>query len=149
MMNNDEGKMAKVLLVASDRIEMTLMRYVLEKNGCEVDTATNGFNAVKKLDAASAPGREDAGYDLLVTSEELPVMKGEDLCRAAKKSKEGIKVIGMAIDSESEMPREKSGYDYFIGGVFKIKKVADALNFVFGNNAPPPDRRSCAPNVQE
>jgi len=140
MINNEERKTTKVLLVASDRIEMTLMRYVLEKNCCRVDTATNGFNAVKKL---------DAGYDVLVTSEDLPLMKGADLCRAAKKSKEGIKVIGMDIDSESEVPREEAGYDYFIGGAFKIKKVADALNFVLGSNTASTDMRRCAPNGRE
>jgi len=141
MINNEEGKTAKVLLVASDKIEMTLMRYALEKNGCEVEAVTNGFSAVKKLEGLGE-------YDLLVTSEELPLMKGADLCRAAKKCKEGIKVIGMDIDSESEIPREEAGYDYFIGGAFKIKKVEDALNFIFGNSVAQPDMRCVAPDVR-
>lgn len=134
--------MVKVLLVVSDRIEMTLMRYALENNGCEVEVVTNGFSALKILD-------EEKKYDLLVTSEELPVMKGADLCRAVKKSKAGIKVIGMDVDSESEMPREEAEYDYFIGGAFKIQKVAAALDFVLGNNIAATDMLSDAPNVRE
>jgi len=140
--------MVKVLLVVSDRIEMTLMRYALENNGCEVEVVTNGFSALKILD-------EEMKYDLLVTSEELPVMKGADLCRAVKKSKAGIKVIGMDIDSESEMPREaeslpsrEAEYDYFIGGAFKIQKVADALDFVLERSTAPTGIRRDAPNVR-
>ncbi|MBA3065738.1 response regulator, partial [bacterium] len=87
MVNKGERNMVKVLLVVSDRIEMTLMRFALESNGCEVEVATNGFSALKKLDAESAQGRKEMKYDLLVTSEKLPVMTGADLCREVKKIK--------------------------------------------------------------
>ena len=123
---------AKILLVATDRILMTLMNFALSKRGCQVDIVTNGLKAMREIEEGLS------GYDALITCDDLPVMTGADLCREAKKICKGIKVIGVTDDSPGDnglVPPASNagGYDYYIRGGLKVQKINDALDFVLNN----------------
>lgn len=63
------GSVKKVLLVDDDDMIASLEREVLEDNGYEVDRASNGLEAVGKL--------EFNVYDLIVSDYLMPEMNGQ------------------------------------------------------------------------
>jgi CheY-like chemotaxis protein len=64
--------MTSILLVDDEPMILRVMRSALEKAGYQVDTATNGVDALARI--------EDSHPDILVTDIEMPRMTGKELC---------------------------------------------------------------------
>ena len=64
--------MTTILLVDDEPMILRVMRSALEKAGYQVDTATNGIDALSRI--------EDNHPDILVTDIEMPRMTGKELC---------------------------------------------------------------------
>ena len=63
----------KVLVVDDEEGIRDILQDLLEENGCKVDTASNGQEALRQLEAKS--------YDGLVTDLKMPKMNGIDLIK--------------------------------------------------------------------
>jgi CheY-like chemotaxis protein len=67
----------KILLVEDDEINRFILKKLLEKNQFQVTTATDGKDALKKL-------QDDINYDIIMTDIMMPEMNGIELLEAVK-----------------------------------------------------------------
>lgn len=74
-------RMYTVLLVEDDLLVCQLIAQLLEDEGWQVDVCLDGNSALKRLQGPRT-------YDLLITDEELPGVKGLDLVRYIRGSSE-------------------------------------------------------------
>ncbi|MFH1725660.1 MAG: response regulator [Elusimicrobiota bacterium] len=71
--------MAHILVVDDERDVVTLMRFLLQKDGHRVTEAYNGAQALEKMGVE--PAEEDAELpDLIVLDVMMPVMDGYTVC---------------------------------------------------------------------
>ena len=68
---------AKILIVEDEEDVLELVRYNLEKNGYQTETALNGRKALEKIRSASP--------DLILLDLMLPEVDGLEICRSVKK----------------------------------------------------------------
>ncbi|MFQ5657253.1 MAG: sigma-54-dependent transcriptional regulator [Candidatus Methylomirabilales bacterium] len=108
---------AKILVVDDDSVACDLLREVLSKEGCEVDVAGGGQEAVMK-------GKE-AFFDIVLVDVRMPDVDGLDVLRAFRgASPETIVIVMTAFGSiESAIEAIKEGaYDY-VSKPFKIEEI--------------------------
>lgn len=86
---------AKILLVEDSDTQLKFLRDGLVENGFEVETATNGAEAYKKI--------FECIPDIVVSDIMMPVIDGYQLCRMIKNVDEvkKIPVILLTIDRKS------------------------------------------------
>ena len=66
----------RLLLVEDEPTQLLILAHKLRQAGYVVDTATNGRQALDKLQVG--------GYSLLLTDWDMPLMDGVELCRALR-----------------------------------------------------------------
>jgi len=99
--------MSKVLIVDDNAQNLYLARYLLEKNGHDIDEAVNGALAVQAA--------EENSYDLILMDIQMPVLDGLEATRKIK-SKNKLPIIvaltakAMAGDAEMIMAAGCDGY---------------------------------------
>jgi two-component system, OmpR family, alkaline phosphatase synthesis response regulator PhoP len=69
---------ARIMIVDDERDVVTLLKFLLEKDGHEVLTAHNGAEALKQL--GIEPSASPVPLDLLISDVLMPVMDGYTLC---------------------------------------------------------------------
>ncbi len=72
----DRAAPLRLLLVEDEPTQLLILAHKLRQAGYVVDTATNGRDALDKL--------EVGGYSLLLTDWDMPLMDGVELCRALR-----------------------------------------------------------------
>ena len=101
------GARQRVLLVEDTQFFREVVRGYLESAGFEVETAVNGADGLRKLDAGK--------FDLVVSDVEMPVMDGFEFARAVRKRPGGASVPLMALTTlDSPADRERAlacGFD--------------------------------------
>lgn len=112
------------LLVAEDELELrTVLRKTLTHEGYEVETASNGREALELL-------RRDAhGFDLLITDLRMPEKDGEQLLHEALELLPNLKVIVISGYSDIQMHlalKQKGAFEYVIKP-FKIPDLLDVI----------------------
>lgn len=70
--------MKKVLIVDDESLVLWFLKRALEKEGYKIDTASNGEEALRKI--------EKGGYSLLITDLKMPGMDGLELLKRLKES---------------------------------------------------------------
>ncbi len=122
------------LLVVDDDIQMqSALEAALLRKGFNVETASNGFEAVRKL--------EDFDFAAVLTDLRMPGMNGLELLQQVRESKPGLPVVllsayGTVPDAVEAM---KSGADDFLVKPFSndaLQEVLDRLNRNGGHRAP-------------
>jgi len=95
--------MAKLILVVDDSVTMVLsLKTTLTMNGFQVETASNGQEAVEKLQAGLKPSA-------IVTDINMPVMGGLDLIRNVR-AMAALKFIPiLTLTTESEAGKRNAG----------------------------------------
>lgn len=68
----------KILIIDDDYEILDMLKILLEVEGYEVDTASNGFTGLEKLKKNS--------YDLVLLDLNLPDISGEQVCKAIRKN---------------------------------------------------------------
>jgi CheY-like chemotaxis protein len=72
----------RILLVENDFATQESAFHLLEKSGCEVDTVTNGRDAIKAL--------KSVAYDLVFMDEQIPEMGGYEATKVIRDPQSGI-----------------------------------------------------------
>jgi two-component system, cell cycle response regulator len=72
----DPAAPLRLLLVEDEPTQLLILAHKLRQAGYAVDTATNGREALDKL--------QTGGYSLLLTDWDMPLMDGVELCRALR-----------------------------------------------------------------
>ena len=114
----------KILLVEDSDTQLKFLKEGLEENGFEVETATNGSEAYKKVYAV-AP-------DVVVSDIMMPAIDGYQLCRMLKNMDETKKipvilltVLDKKIDS---FWGKKAGAQLFLSKSIDIKELVASIN---------------------
>jgi len=118
---------SKRIFITDDEENMLLtLQFILEAEGYEVSTATNGKKAIGKILA-----EEDSGdpFDLLIVDIQMPCMTGLELIDELKRSGVCIPVIAITGYDNDELARELSlrGCDEYIEKPFDEDKLLDFI----------------------
>jgi len=118
-----DGK--KVLLVEDNKFNMVLAKKLFEKEGLEVETATDGSLAVEAV--------KSTDYDLIFMDVQMPVMGGfeatQKIRELQKASGDHTPIIAMtanAMDGDREKCLE-AGMDDYISKPISPKKLSDCI----------------------
>ena len=114
----------KILLVEDTDTQLKFLRDGLVEQGFEVETATNGSEAYKKV-YAYAP-------DIVVSDIKMPAIDGYQLCRMLKNTEETKKIpIILLTVLENKIDSfwgKKSGAQLFLSKSIDIKELAKNIN---------------------
>ncbi len=115
----------RVLVVEDMHVNQILMAKILEKLGCNVDTATNGLKAIAKL--------EEADFDIVFMDCQMPEMDGFQATRNIRQSElvtnKHTTIIALTADAMTG-DREKclnAGMDDYLNKPFKPEQISDML----------------------
>ena len=115
--------MSRVLVVDDEEAYRSLMAGHLERKGFEVEKASDGKQALARL--------QESSFDVLVTDLMMPKMSGLDLLRQAKKLDPWLEIIvitasGHVGNAVSAM-REDGAYDYLLKPLETIGELSLAV----------------------
>jgi CheY-like chemotaxis protein len=80
--------MAKILVIDDDPSIVTMLTKMLEKEGYEVDSASNGSEGLEKIEICPP--------DLLVTDIVMPEKEGIELIFTLRKRNPGLKIVAIS-----------------------------------------------------
>ncbi|MEY4933002.1 MAG: hypothetical protein RLZZ403_1322 [Pseudomonadota bacterium] len=106
----------RLLLVEDEPTQLLILAHKLRQAGYVVDTATNGRDALDKLQVG--------GYSLLLTDWDMPLMDGVELCRALRAAKLPNYVYTLLLTG-------RDGLDHVVAGLdagaddYLVKPVED------------------------
>ena len=117
----DPARMPRLLLVDDVLVNRELVCAVLEPIGYRIETATDGVDAVGKVEAAHAAGRD---FDLILMDFQMPGMDGLAATRRIRALPAPICNVPIVAMSASPLPRQTSdlraaGIDDHIGKPFR------------------------------
>ncbi|MBI5359765.1 MAG: response regulator [Planctomycetes bacterium] len=126
--------MAKKIIVIEDNDNIrNIIQYILKQKGYEVDSAADGEDGLKKIQAKKP--------DIILLDVMLPGISGFDICTDLKEDPQyaSIPVVlltAIAKDSgkSDEYWRQKSGADAFLSKPFKAKDLVDKVVSLIGTN---------------
>ena len=114
----------KILLVEDTDTQLKFLKDGLEKSGFDVETATNGSEAYKKV-YSCAP-------DIIVSDIKMPGIDGYQLCRMLKNTEETKKIpIILLTVLESKIDSfwgKKAGAQLFLSKSIDINELANSIN---------------------
>ena len=115
--------MAKKVLVVDDEQSMReTLEIMLEKEGFLVESASNGSEALKKM--------EDDAFDLMITDIKMPDLDGVQLIEALDKRGIYVPIIVMTAyaTKEQAITALNLGASFFIEKPFKIEDIKNMLS---------------------
>lgn len=89
--------MSKILVADDNAQNLYLVRFLLEKNGHDVDEAVNGEFVVQAV--------ENKSYDLILMDIQMPILNGIEATRAIKLKAGAPKIVALtasAMDGDAE-----------------------------------------------
>jgi CheY-like chemotaxis protein len=102
-----DGTGVTILCVDDEDLPRTLRKFILQKQGYQVITATSGEEALVSL--------ERGGIRLVLTDQMMPGMTGTELTKLVKSTRPGMPVI--LISGVNEIPPDAIYADRFISKV--------------------------------
>jgi PAS domain S-box-containing protein len=110
--NLEELEGLKALIVEDDEISQKVATRYLENKGVKVDVASNGKQALDKL--------ENGQFDFVLMDIQMPIMNGIEAARIFKKMNSQIPLIALTA-STNLLPLEKALFAAFITKPFDLK----------------------------
>ena len=127
------GKRKHILLVEDDESILFGLQDILEDNGYQISTASNGIEGLKQA--------TDKPIDLLILDIMLPGMNGLDICRKIKEQKFELPIIMLTAKS-SELDKI-SGLDYgaddYMTKPFSLSELLARIRAIFRRVYPEKD----------
>jgi len=111
-----------ILILDDETIVGERLKASLEKNGHILETFTNPFNALKRL--------EEKIFDIVITDIRMDDVSGIEILELVRKKNQRTKVIMITGYATLEIAREsltKGAFD-FIAKPFKIKEIRGAID---------------------
>lgn len=123
------GTKRKILFVDDSQIARELYKVFLVNRGFEVDTATDGDDALQRLRSGT--------YDIVVTDDQMPNMDGTELLRLCKsdpalQALPFIVVSGKANDEARAKAVEWGAKAYLVKGDFEKEHLIEVIGQVLG-----------------
>ncbi len=92
--------MARIMIVDDERDVVTMLKFLLEKDGHEVLTAYNGAEALQQLGVEPAGPRPPV--DLIVMDVMMPVLDGHSTCRHLAEDGEARKIPVLVLTAKGD-----------------------------------------------
>ncbi|WP_460539362.1 response regulator [Echinicola sediminis] len=119
-----------ILLVEDNDINRKFMKLLMGKLGYEVDTATNGKEAIKAA--------KEKDYDLIFMDYQMPVMNGLEASRSLREMENGesVRIIGLSANAFKEDIEQafSAGMDDYLTKPIKINEVVKKIKEGFQPN---------------
>lgn len=96
--------MTKILVIEDNELNLKLMKDILESQGHEVETASDGKEGLNKA--------LENDYKLILLDIQMPVVSGYDFLQVYDKQAPVIVVSACAMDTEIEKAKELGCADY-------------------------------------
>ena len=96
--------MKKILIIEDNELNLKLMKDILDSQGYDTDTATDGQQGLDKA--------QNNDYDLILLDIQMPVVSGYDFLKQYKKDMPIIVVSACAMDVEINKAKELGCADY-------------------------------------
>lgn len=120
---------AKILVVDDEADSLEIMRMILENAGYDVQTASNGQEALSKIN--------EQKLDLIFLDVKMPKMDGKELCRKLKRDPETAKIpVVLHSASGNEQTRARAieaGADGFMFKPFTMEKLVGIVKEHLGD----------------
>ena len=113
---------AKSILIVDDELSSTeVLALILREEGFRVTVASNGRQALDRLD--------DAAPDLIITDYMMPVMNGVEMAKAVRGQPRyvGLPILIMSGVSEAALRSHREAYDRFLRKPFDMEALLDAV----------------------
>lgn len=126
--SKDVLKNKRILLVEDDSLNCEIERTVLEMNGCIVEIASNGAEAVEKVKNA-----EPESYDAILMDIQMPVMDGYTATREIRNLKRSeisslpIVALTANVTEEEKLLTQSAGMDGHVGKPIDVQNVAAVI----------------------
>lgn len=121
------GQKIRVLLVDDHETNRMIAKELIESMGFEVETATNGFEAVHYFESPD----QTANFSLVLMDLQMPGMDGLEATKRIRKikGKEDLPIVAMTADAleESRKMALASGMNEFISKPIDVEKLFDVL----------------------
>jgi signal transduction histidine kinase/ActR/RegA family two-component response regulator len=118
----------KVLIVDDDRINVQLIRAMLEGEFCQIETAMDGEAALKMLKTSVKEGEP---YSLVYLDKHMPILTGTEVInefRTFEKSKNSSPVFAVSISGDAVDEKQKNKhFDMYVGKPFNKKSIKETL----------------------
>ena len=85
----------KILLIEDSKTQAIEIKFVLEKNGYEVECLDSAVKGIERLNT-----KESVLPDLILTDVNMPEINGYEFCRLAKQNNDSIFVIILTADTD-------------------------------------------------
>ncbi len=113
----NDGINQQILIIDDDPIMLELFSTVLSEQGYNVDTAANGEDGIKKIDANK--------YHLILTDIKMPKISGIQVSHHIKKEKDSLTpVVGM---SGTPWLADEKDFDAFVSKPFERTKLLQVI----------------------
>jgi signal transduction histidine kinase/ActR/RegA family two-component response regulator len=118
----------KVLIVDDDRINLQLIRAMLEEEFCQIETAMDGEVA---LDMLKASAKEGEPYSLVYLDKHMPKLSGTEVIdqfRTFEKKEKLSPVFAVSISGDSvEESKKDKHFNLYVGKPFNKKEIKKTL----------------------
>lgn len=121
--------MARVLVVDDEQAIVTLMRFILEKSGYQVEEAFNGQEALEKLGVDPQDPAKPLP-DLIVLDVMMPVMDGHTMSLRLRQDPRTSKIPLLVVTAKGDtrsLFEKMPGVSAFFGKPFNPKDLREAV----------------------
>jgi len=123
------GKKIKILISDDNKINIMLLKAILETEYCDITTTVNGEETLEALKDACY---KNDPFDIVFLDRNMPIMSGSEVMRYFRKFEQELKtkpLFGISITGYPDMDfEEKSLYDLFVNKPFRKQNVIEAMN---------------------
>lgn len=112
----------KILISDDDRDMLNLLRFILSGEGYEIETASNGEEAIKKISQNE--------YELMLLDYDLRDMTGFDVIKYMKDHNISSKIIMISGHSKNELRPQtiELGVDKLMSKPFEVQALLENVN---------------------
>ena len=122
------GKKIKILIADDSKINLILLRAMLETEYCDIDMVTDGQEALEKLEHAY---KIKHSYDMVFLDEHMPNISGSQLLQKLRvlETKENLSpIFAVSVSGDPDMDTTSINlYDFMMNKPFKKQDVKDAI----------------------
>jgi signal transduction histidine kinase len=119
---NEAGMSANILLVEDNKVNQTVARKLLEKQGCVVTIANDGVEALDKLYGGE--------FDLILMDCQMPIMDGFEATRKIRQSGNDIPIIALTANAQNS-DRDaclEAGMNDFLSKPFDPRRLYEMIS---------------------
>ncbi len=124
------GKKLKIILADDSKINLILLRAMLETEYCDIEIATDGQEALEKLEYAYQI--EKHPYDMIFLDEHMPNISGTQLLiqfREIEKQENIVPIFAVSVSGDPDMSKQSIDlYNFMMNKPFKKQDVKDAVS---------------------